>query len=466
MTNEISISNQLASFADELTSESIPAEVRERAKYLILDAVGIAIASTRYDFSHKTLTAISGLSESDTMPVIGMPARLSVRDAAVMNGLLIHGLDFDDTHVAGVVHLTSSTFPCALSAGYKVGATGEELINAYIVGVEAGARLGAVAKGGFHQVGHHPTGVCGAFACALIAGRLMGLTQQQMEMAQGIALSVAGGSMEFLVDGAWTKRMHPGWAAQSGITAAAMAQQGFPGPKLPYEGRFGLYKSLLGSLDEQCDYSLATADLGEVWELMNIAVKPYPACHFTHACADAAQIIMKEHGLQVDQIANIRALVPEEVVKTVCEPEANKKRPANSYEAQFSIPYLVATSIIKGRFTLDELESETLTDPAILDLAAKVNYEVDPNSGFPTYYSGEVVIETTDGNSYQQREHMNRGCSDRPLTNEDIVEKFMGTAGMTLSMRKVEEIRDYVLNVEGFDDVSDLAELLTLPSAT
>ena len=352
-------------------------------------------ASGRYDFAHKAATAISGLGGAGEVPVIGLPLRLPPRDAALLNGILVHGLDFDDTHTGGVIHATASIWPTVLATAHMQGASGADLLTAYVAGVEAATRLAAVGSGPFHQIGFHPTGLIGVFGCTLAAGTLMGLSTKALVMAQGIALSMASGSLEFLEDGAWTKRMHPGWAAQSGITAAALARQGFVGPSRAYEGRFGLFNAYIQAGIEAERWGRATAGLGEVWETMAVAVKPLPACHFTHACADAA--IARQHTFDIDDIVRIKALVPAEVVKTVCEPVANKRRPANAYDAQFSIPYLVAASLIRGRFTLAELEPEALTDETILRVCDLVDYEVDPRSTFPRHYTGEVQIALRDG---------------------------------------------------------------------
>ena len=239
------ISEVLASFVGGTAADRIPSDVAMRAKYLILDAVGIALASTTYDFAHRAMTAIAGLAGPGEAAVIGMPARLPLRDAALVNGILVHGLDFDDTHSGGVIHTTASLLPTVLAVGGRQRASGRDMLAAYVLGVEAAARLGAVAKGAFHQVGFHPTGLVGAFACALAAGRLMGLSDKQLTMAQGLVLSAGAGSLEFLEDGAWNKRFHPGWAAASALTAVALAQQGFVGARRAYEGRFGLYSSHL-----------------------------------------------------------------------------------------------------------------------------------------------------------------------------------------------------------------------------
>jgi 2-methylcitrate dehydratase PrpD len=440
----------LAQFASTLRYEDIPPAVRERARFLILDAVGIAYASTTFDFAHRSLSAAAELSGAKgDVPVIGFAARLQLRDAMLLNGILVHGLDYDDTHPAGVIHATASCFPCALGTGVRADATGREMLAAYVTGIEAATRLGAVAKGAFHQIGFHPTGLVGAFACALVAGRLKGLTAQQLAMAQGIALSVASGSLEFLNDGAWTKRMHPGWAGVAGLTAATLARHGFVGPREAYEGRFGLYASHLGQYAGEADLALATAGLGKAWELSKVSVKPIPACHFTHACADAATILREKHGLKTAEIRSVRALVPREVIKTVCEPVATKKRPQNGYDAQFSIPYIVATALARGSFGLAHLEPAALADPEVLALAHRVEYEADPASPFPKSYSGEVIVTLNDGRELRHREEVNRGAADRPISNAEIEAKFLENARLAASASRGEQVRDLVLGLEG-----------------
>ena len=464
MTNEMGnaalIAPQLAEFVTGLGHDDIPADVRTRARYLILDAVGIAQASTQYDFAHRTLTALSGFGVGDGH-VIGFGAGLPLRDAVMMNGLLVHGLDYDDTHVAGVIHATASAFPAALGMAADRRLSGREMLSGFIAGMEISTRLGSVAKGGFHQVGFHPTGIIGVFACAMIAGRLTGLNAAQLADAQGIALSMAAGSMEFLQDGAWTKRMHPGWAGVGGITAAAMAKVGFVGPKAVYEGRFGLFPIYLDKEHMAAvDMSLATAGLGKVWEINNVAVKPIPACHFTHACADAAMALRAEQGLRPEDIASIHALVPAGVHKTVCEAIETKQTPQNSYDAQFSVPWAVASGLLHGRFGLADLTQDALSDVATQALADKVSCEDYPDAPFPQYYSGEVIVTLNDGRVLTHREEVNRGNPDRPLTSDDIETKFFENATTAVSADRAAQIRDAVLGLDDLADAHDLAALL------
>lgn len=452
------ISSRLAAYAAGFTLDAVPAEVRERASYLMLDALGIALASTRWDFARQTLAGLRELAgPGGDVPVIGCGQNLPLRDAVAMNALLVHGLDYDDTHPRGVIHVTTSVLPAALGLGARMRVSGRELLAACVLGVETATRIASAAKGGFHQVGFHPTGLIGAFGCTLAAARLLALSADATVNAQGIALSLASGSLEFLEDGAWTKRLHPGWAGGAGITAATLAKHGFVGPRAAYEGRFGLYASHLGTLAAQCDLALATEGLGEVWETLNVAIKPVPACHFTHACADAASLLHAQW--QQSPVRRIVARVPAGVMKTVCEPIASKRRPANAYDAQFSIPYSVATGLRLGRFTLDALEPSAYKDPQTLALAALVECEADPAADFPRYFGGEVIVELADGRTLRHREPINRGAPGRPISNADIVAKYHDNAVRAVPRGHADRILEAVLDIE-HGNALELAQLL------
>jgi len=452
-----SISEQLAAFAAGFDRQPIPDAVRDRACHLMLDSLGIAFASRAYDFAEKAMAGIRDLNEGGQSMVIGTAEKLDTRNAMLINGILVHGLDFDDTHAKGVIHATASVLPTVLAVAAKYDRSGSELVSAYILGVEIATRLGAVAKGGFHQIGFHPTGLIGTFGCTVAAGYLMGLTEAQYVDALGLALSVGSGSLEFLNDGAWNKRMHPGWAGVAGMTAATMAKHGYRGTRLAFEGRFGLYHSHLAA-DQDYDLTLATADLGRVWEVVNISVKPLPACHFTHAAIDAA-IRIHAQGVAIEDIARVDVLVPTEVVKTVCEPESQKRKPANSYEAQFSIPYLVGTGLIKGRLTLEDIEAPALFDIQVLDLASRIYYRHDPDTSFPKYFDGEVIVTLKNGKVIREREAINRGAVDRPLTADDIIQKFRQNAARELRAERVIDIEKAVLGMEALS-ARQLAEIL------
>ena len=442
------ISARLADYVAGFTYDDIPNAVRERARSLLLDAVGIALASTSYDFAHSIRSGVRALGGEGECSLIGWPERMPLRDAVLLNGMLIHGLDYDDTHLGGAVHPTASALPCALGVAERTGAHGRDLLAAYVLGVEIVTRTSMASAFGFHHFGFHPTGIVAHFSCALQAGWLLGLDARQLTMAQGIAGSTAAASQEFLAEGAWNKRMHPGWAGVAGITAAYLAQNGFVGPLQPYEGRFGLFKSHLHESEADVDYDRITAKLGDEWELTATAVKPYPICHFIHACADAALALRRAHQLAPDDIAEIRALLPAGAIKIVAEPAATKLAPGSSYDAQFSAPFVIAACLVLDRFGLAELEEEVRTNPAILALARKVKCEADPDSGFPKYYSGGVVVITRDGRELRHYEPVNRGAGDRALSADEVADKFMDNARMATTAARARELRDLVLAID------------------
>ena len=451
------ISENLAEWAAKLTFDDIPPEVRRQAVHLILDGVGIAYASHNYEFAPKTVQALSTF-EPGHRGVIGFPQRLALRDAVLANGVLIHGLDFDDTHLKGVVHATSSCFPTALGVGSALGRNGKDLITAYVIGMETAARLGSVVQGELNQVGFHPTGVLAAFGCAMVAGKLEGLTPEQLVMVQGIALSMAAGTREYSTEGAWTKRMHPGWAGACGITAARLAQNGFTGPRQAYEGKFGLFATHMGSDLEKWDLPSVANGLGEEWETLQVAIKPVPACQLNISCIDSAIALGRVHDINPDDIAGVEALVPPHAVKIVCEPIEAKRKPTSPYAAQFSIPFVVACGLIRKRFGLAELE--LFEDAEILKLAQRVTYSVDAKTGYPKHFSGEVIVTLKNGTRLAHREQINRGAADNPVSPEGIAEKFMGNAIMSQSKQRAQQILDAVLGVERSKRVSDLETVL------
>lgn len=459
---EQTVSEQIGAFVEKLTLDRVPAAIVERAKYLILDAVGCAVAAREEPFALTMSAAAAQLSGDGPRGVIGMAARLPLRDAALVNSMLAHGLDYDDTHTAGVIHLTVSTFPVALAMAARSDATGAALLTAYIAGIETGARIASVAKGGFHRAGFHPTSLVGTFACTLVAGKLLGLSPDGLADAQGIALSLASGSLQFLEDGSWTKRLHPGWAASAGITAASYAQSQIPAPHAAYEGRYGLFRTHLPpDLLAVCDESLATAGLMQRWELEQVAVKPFPACHLLHGCADAA-IALHREGIDPQRIRRIRGLVPAGVVQVVCEPMQAKRRPVSDYDAKFSMPYAVACGLLRGRFALDDLNAEAIGDSAIQALMDLVEYAVDDASTYPRHYTGEVIVELDDGSTRRHRVAINRGNAERPITGADIESKFFENFTRTATHEQAQQVLDAILHLDTLPSAARFESLLTL----
>jgi 2-methylcitrate dehydratase PrpD len=455
----VPISVQLAEFAAGFGFEAIPERVRECAKYHMLDVIGTALAATRFDFAQRALSGLLGIAEGGSGSVIGMAAKLPLRDAVLMNGILAHGLDYDDTHPAAIVHPSSSAFPCALGVGEHVGASGRQLLAAYVLGVDVATRVGIAAQGAMHTAGFHTTGIAGHFGCAMAAGRLFNLGAPELVMAQGLAGSTSAALAEHRADGAWNKRMHPGWAGVGGITAAALARGGFVGTKRIYEGADGLFRSHTGAKFAEVDAEAMTRDLGRRWLIEEVAVKPFPICHLLHACADSALALKRRHDLKPAEIVKVRALLHPETFHYVAEPPDMRRRPVSDYMAKFSVQYVVAACLVRGRFGFAELAADALHDPGILALAQKVTHDADPESQFPKYFSGGVVVTTHDGRELVHMEKINRGAGDRALTGDEIAAKFMDNAALAIAPQRAGEIRDFVLGLERHD-ARELGRLL------
>jgi 2-methylcitrate dehydratase PrpD len=325
--------------------------------------------------------------------------------------------------------------------------------------MECAIRIGASVKGGFHHVGFHATGVISHFSSALVAGRLLGLDADALTRAQGIAASTAGGVQVFLEEGAWTKRLHPGWGAVAGITAATLAKNGFFGPSRAYEGRFGLFETHLQEHAAEVDLGRITAGLGRVWELPDTSIKPYPICHFIHGAAEAAVRLHGKLKPTSDSLAEVRVRIPKDTLPIVAEPVAIKTAPANDYDAKFSAQYVVATCLLKGRIGLAELEPEARNDPIVRALARRVVVEADPETGFPKYMSGGVSLVTAHGRHHDEYVPINNGSGERALDAGGIAEKFFASAELTVPHAKAVRVHDAILALETIQ-VAELAAAL------
>lgn len=448
------LAEELGEFAADLRYDDLPPDVVDRARHLALDSIGVAFRAADTPFAARARQAAAALGPG-RQPVLALPDRLGPRDAAMLNGILVHGHDFDDTHIGSIVHVSASALPAAITAAISSGASTRELLLAYVVGIEVSARVGLAAHGGFHDVGFHPTGLAGAFGSAVAAAKASGLGAGGITGAQRIVGSMASGILEFLDDGAWTKRMHPGWAASSAVTAAAFAAADWPGPAKVYEGRYGLYATHLAGGEP--DLAAITDGLGDRWELLETAVKPYPSCHFTHAFADAVLGLRETEGITADEVEHVRCLIHPTAAAAVFEPLERKRRPRDLYDAKFSVPHVVGACLTRGRLTLDEFTEEALADPAIHAVADRVTAAEDPHSAFPEAYSAAIEVELTGGRRLTWREAVNRGHSERPLTRAEVTAKFDENMRSATDATTTRRVLDAVLDLGSDRDSRDFA---------
>ncbi len=453
-----SLAHRFAQFARDFNLQQVPDAVIDYAKLCVADTIGIGFASHRYPFAATSIKPIAGLAGAGDWPVVGTQLQLPVRDAALLNGLLMHGLDFDDTHSGAVIHCSTSAVPLVLAEAQRHGRSGADALAAYLLAIETDARVGMPAEGMLQKTGFHPTGLVGIFGCTVAAGFLGGLQTQQLTRAQGVALSMAAGSLEFLEDGAWTKRMHPGWAASSAITAATLAGGDFVAPERAYEGRYGLYNLYLPG--KAVDAGAIGHDLGENWEMLKVAIKPYPVCHFNHSSIDAMLELIRAHQFSAADIESATVLIHEKQHDVVCQPEAAKRRPQSEYEGKFSIHFAVAAAAVRGHFGLAELEDDALNDPEILAVCDRITYAHDDASRYPQFYSGGVEVTLKDGRRLTHREPVNRGADGRALSAAAVREKFDGNVAGHLDAAAADQLWSAVMTLDSAPDIKALGEAL------
>jgi 2-methylcitrate dehydratase PrpD len=331
----------LGAFAAGTTHDRLPEAVRASVRQRLLDTIGIAVAATALPTSRAVIAMVDEQGGRGDAEAIGIPARVPAAQAALVNGVLAHSLDYDDTHLPSVLHPSAAVVPAALAAAQRAGAAGGDLVASVAVGLEVCVRLGmagydrAAGNSLFFERGQHATSICGAMGGAVAAGLLHGLDADGITNALGVTASMAAGIIEANRTGGTVKRLHCGWAAHAAVTAAELVARGLTGPPTVLEGRFGFYQAFL---DGRFHAAEITDGLGERWEVPGIFFKPYPANHFTHAGIDAA-IALREGGLRPDDVEAAHLAVAAPTVRTIGEPLEVKQAPETGYQAQFSGPY-------------------------------------------------------------------------------------------------------------------------------
>lgn len=455
-TTSASLSNQLARRVDELRWSDVPEQVRAVAKAHALDAVGIALASTAMDYGEVVHLAGTRLGTSDECRVLGFGTPMPAAITALVDGTLIHGLDFDDTHIGAIYHATAPALAAALAVGEAVHADGETVMLAYVIGMEVGCRLAAAGAGMFHAQGFHPTGIAGTFAAACVTAKIRSLAPETLTSALGLCGSQAAGILE--LHESWLKRMHPGWAAHSGIVAATMAEAGFRGPATVFEGPAGIFKSHINVIPSA--ETLGVGDLGSRWMTADIALKPYPCCHFTHAFVDAALGVLADLGreaITAEEVERIVCPTSAAIIPMVTTPVAVKTAPATIYDALFSVQFVVGNALTGRPVSLPTFYDKPLDDPIVLAMAKLVTCPPESDTNFPAEFPGEVELHLTDGTVVRRRVTSSLGTPGNPMSDDETQAKFSLLARRVVPDGQASRIADLV---SGLDQVADVAELI------
>ena len=416
------VAENLAAWLGGLDPARLPAPVQEKARQLILDVLGLSIAARREDYVQAVLASAE---RGGTSTAFGHAGAFGAYDAALINGTAAHGEDFDDTFEGGPVHSGAVIVPAILAACEREGLGGDRFLIGVAGGVELMCRLALVAPKAIHAAGFHPTAVLGALSAAGGVAAALGLDPARTTAAIGIAGSMASGIIEYLAEGTWTKRMHAGWAAQAGIRAALMARAGFKGPRTVLEGTHGFFKAFAPSRAPA--FAPLLDRLGERWLMQDIAFKPYACGTMTQPYIDCA-IALAERGVAADQIVEIICKVGEGTVHRLWEPLAVKHAPPTPYAAKFSTPFCMAVGFFDRRAGFGQFIEARIRDPAVVALARKIRFAIDPANPYPAVFTGHLRATLRDGRVEEiDQDHM-RGGAQAPMPAAELERKFIDNA--------------------------------------
>ncbi|MFT5174186.1 MAG: 2-methylcitrate dehydratase PrpD [Gammaproteobacteria bacterium] len=445
---------RINAFSQRLHTVALPTAVREIAKLHLLDAVGVALAAASLKTRPRIDQAIAILGTAQDATGLGLATAVPAPSAALLNGSLIHALEFDDTHMGAVVHASAVVAPVALAIAEREQRTGDELLKAFTLGWEVLARAGQASPVGFHARGFQGTAVLGAPVAAAVAAWLMRLNDNHTTSAMGIAGSQASGIFEFISDGTTVKMLHGGWPAHAGIMAAALAQANLSGPASVFDGTRGLYRAFTDDADAGERFFLSLADLGQHWLLPEVAFKAYPCCHYIQAALQALARIQAK-GVSAADIARLECQLPREVAWLVCEPWSEKLAPPSGHVAKFSLPWCLAALLVDGRVDVSTFDRHEVGE-RLMSTMQRIHFEAMDHSTFPARFPARVQVSTHDGRVYEEEVSDVHGSPGAPFTRGDVLAKFRDNARRTLT---ADSTAGVIEAVDALHESKDLVQL-------
>ncbi|MFT5449995.1 MAG: 2-methylcitrate dehydratase PrpD [Gammaproteobacteria bacterium] len=411
--------SEFSEFVTSVRDDQIPSAARRAVENSFLDISGLCVAARGTDY----IAAVrAGWDGEGYCTAFGHARTSDAAGAALINGTAAHGEDYDDTYEGQPVHTGAVVIPAVFAACERYELGGADALRGCVVGMELMCRTALIAPTAIHKAGFHPTAVIGTLGATAGVGVALKLNASQLTQALGIAGSMASGIIEYLAEGTWPKRLHPGWSAQCGLRAALLAQHGFTGPRSVLEGEHGFFKAFAIAEVER-DYSQITKDLGQTWLMSDIAFKPYACGTMTQPYIDCA-INLSRKGIKLDDIETIVCKVGEGTVHRLWEQAEEKKRPTTPYSAKFSGPFCIAAGLVDQAAGLEQFTQTKIDDPKITNLAAKVRYEIDPDNEYPRNYSGHIHATMRDGTMHEVHQPHLRGGVREPLSRDELAKKF------------------------------------------
>lgn len=452
------LSQLLASYSDFKQSE-LPEDVIEKTKWCVVDWLGCALGGLDLPSTQVMFSLASEIGGQTECTLLNSGLKVSAPVAALANGTAGHGLEMDDVNNEASLHAGAAVIPAALALAEKEKVSGKAFLSAIIAGYEVTVRIGkAIGPASHLSQGFHPTATCGTFGATVTAGKIIGLSREQMVSGLGIAGSFTSGNLECYTDGTWTKKMQPGIAAHNGVISALLAQKGYLGPASILEGKRGF----LQGYSQEANPALITEGLGSNFAVLRTSFKPYPSCRFSQSAIDLALEFFVQEQLKAQEITEILVGLPGPAIPIVAEPYEQKINPANQTDAQFSVQYCVAAALVHGRLTLDEFTPESLTDLRIRSLLGKIkcyhNQELDRY--FPSFFPAIMQIKTADSRLLMKKTIACKGDPEKELTPMEIDSKFRTLAGKVMDKERIEKIIGLLKAIDTLPNLLPLIESL------
>ena len=452
MSSEEVVSVKLAELISVIESEKIPSAMVSVTKNITLDTIGCALAAAKSSYAESLLSA-NHQGGSGNIPIWGFQDGTDMYSAALINGTSAHGEDFDSSFEGCPVHSGVVITPAILSLGHMTNASGKDIMRALSIGHEVMCRLGQITGTTVHQRGFHPTSVLGTLASTMACSALLHLRPKEMVNAIGIAASMCSGIIEYLSDGSSTKRLHAGWAAQSGIRASLLAQAGFTGPEKSIDGDHGVFFAFSNGTNQ--NYEILTEDFGHKWISINTAIKAYPSGTMTHPFIDCCLQASKE--INLNEVDKIICDVGEGTVHRLWEPLKLKQNPPNEYAAKFSTPFCMALALHHNKLNLNSFSELYLSDKEIIRTANKIKYKINPNDPYPKEYIAKIFVQLSSGQIKEYSKHCLKGGRHEPLSKPEIIAKFQDNLSYSsLKLSNANKLIDQIYNLEELRNINQL----------
>lgn len=451
-----SLSEIIAEWTLNFNLDNVPQDVVDYAKLHIMDAIGCAVMAVHEPHSQMMRNVFKKMHSYEESTLWGTNEKASLEDAVIHNGGLIHGLDYDDTHALAITHPSASVVAAAFTIGEHEHSTGKAILEATILGYEIIVRLGVAGNGKFHDIGFHPTGIISSFAAACIAAKLQGATKEELTNALGLCGSQAAAIQEYLHDGTWNKKIHPGWGVHCALYALALAKEGFLGTKDVFEGSYGFYQTHLGSIEGLFE---TFSDLGVVWRTREIAFKFYPTCHWTHSDMDLLLNILDENKSTYKDIEEIECFIDPRGAGSVVEPPEKKKNPETEYQMRFSLFYAMAVAAVRRHLTLKEIDLNMMSDLEIATMIEKIKITIDSTAEVPGHFPGWIKVVFKNGSIVERKQPYETGCIEKPARIDHIIRKFNENI-TTINNTQKKAILAFVEQIERKPDTNELFQLM------